>query len=118
MKNLYLYILAMPFILISSSTHLHYRNIQCFIIAMPFNTILMLYVLLCTCILPYDFSKLTILFIHMYISVISMTNELVITFIYVKKIYVCLSVWHRIMMIIFSPVDDWSQHLNIYMYHI
>ena len=44
---------------------LFYRNIECFTMAMPFNMILILYVI------PYklscDFSKLTILYIHVHI---------------------------------------------------
>ena len=41
---------------------LFYRYIQCFTIAVPFNMILILYVLPCK--LSCDFSKLTILYIH------------------------------------------------------
>ena len=57
---------------------LFYRNIQCFTMAMPFNMILILHVILCKLC---DFSKLTILCIHMYIySIIFMTNKSVMTF--------------------------------------
>ena len=42
-----------------------YRNIQCFTMAMPFNMILTLYVIPCK--LSCDFSKLTILYIHVHI---------------------------------------------------
>ena len=53
---------------ISSSHHLHYQNIQCFIMAMPLNIILILYVITCT--FSCDFIKLTFLYtgIHVYIS--------------------------------------------------
>ena len=51
--------------------------------AMPVNMILVMYVILC--ILSYDFNKLTMLYIHVHIS-ISMTNKSV------NKISVCLSV--------------------------
>ena len=44
---------------------LYYRNIQCFTMAMPFNMILTLYVVPCE--LSCDFSKLTILYIHVHI---------------------------------------------------
>ena len=44
---------------------LFYRNIQCFTMAMPFNMILTLYVIPCK--LSCDFSKLTILYIHVHI---------------------------------------------------
>ena len=57
-----------------------------FIIAIPLNMILILYVL--SCILSYDFSKLTILYIH--VSLISLTNKSVMTFLYVNKISACL----------------------------
>ena len=41
---------------------LFYRYIQCFTMAMPFHMILILYVIPCK--LSCDFSKLTILYIH------------------------------------------------------
>ena len=44
---------------------LFYRNIQCFAIAMPFKMIIILYVIPCK--FSYDFSKLTILYIHVHI---------------------------------------------------
>ena len=44
---------------------LFYRYIQCFTIAVPFNMILILYVLPCK--LSWDFSKVTILYIHVHI---------------------------------------------------
>ena len=47
---------------------LFYRNIQCFTMAMPFNMILILYVIRCK--LSCDFRKLTILYI-MYIYILS-----------------------------------------------
>ena len=69
---------------------LFYRNIQCFTIAMPFNMILMLYVIPCK--LSCDFSKLIILYIYMYIySIIFMTNKSVMTFLYVNKYLTLLS---------------------------
>ena len=52
-------------ILFKYSNLLFYRNIQCFTIAMPFNMILTLYVIPCK--LSCDFSKLTILYIHVHI---------------------------------------------------
>ena len=56
-----------PLIFLSSS-HLWYRNTQCFVMAMPVNMIIAMYVILC--ILSYDFSKLPILYIHVYISLL------------------------------------------------
>ena len=44
---------------------LFYRNNQCFTMAMPFNMILILYVIPCK--LSCDFSKLTIFYIHVHI---------------------------------------------------
>ena len=54
-------------------------NIQCFTMTMPFNKILILYVIPCK--LSCDFCILTILYIH----VIFMTNKSVMTFLYVNK---------------------------------
>ena len=48
-----------------------------FLMAMPVNMILVMYVILC--ILSYDFNKLTMLYIHVHIS-ISMTNKSKLTF--------------------------------------
>ena len=48
-----------------------------FLMAMPVNMILVMYVILC--ILSYDFNKLTMLYIHVHIS-ISMTNKSGLTF--------------------------------------
>ena len=48
-----------------------------FLMAMPVNMILVLYVILC--ILSYDFNKLIMLYIHVHIS-ISMTNKSGLTF--------------------------------------
>ena len=65
---------------------LFYRNIQYFTMAMPFNMILILYVIPCK--LSCDFSKLTILYIHIYMYIYSitfMTNKSVMTFLYVNK---------------------------------
>ena len=47
--------------LFSTVIWMYYRNIQCFTMAMPFNVILILYVIPCE--LSCDFSKLTILYI-------------------------------------------------------
>ena len=63
----------------------------CFIMAMPFNMILILYVIPSK--LSCDFSKLTDLYIYMYMYMymyiyIFMTKE---TFLYVNKICVCMS---------------------------
>ena len=67
-------------------TLLYYRDIQCFIIAMPFNMILTLYVISCNS-LSCAFSKLTI---YIY-CIIFMTNTSVMTSLYINKIiYVCL----------------------------
>ena len=66
---------------------LFYRYILCFTMAMPFNMILILYVIPCK--LSCDFSKLTILYIHVHIFIF-MTNKSVMTFLYVNKISVCL----------------------------
>ena len=60
-----------------------------FLMAMPVNMILVMYVILC--ILPYDFNKLTMLYIHVHIS-ISMTNRSgLIFFMSIKYLSVCLS---------------------------
>ena len=57
--------------------------------AMPVNMILVMHVILC--ILSYDFSKLTMLYIHVHIS-ISMTNKSGLTFfLSIKYLSVCLS---------------------------
>ena len=39
-------ILTMPFNFILNNNHLYYRNTQCFLMAMPLNVILVLYVIL------------------------------------------------------------------------
>ena len=55
--------------------------------AMPVNMILVMYVILC--ILSYDFNKLTMLCIHVHIS-ISMTNRSELTFfLSIKYLSVC-----------------------------
>ena len=60
-----------------------------FLMAMPVNMILVMYVILC--ILSYDFNKLTMLYIHAHIS-ISMTNKSGLTFfLSLKYLSVCLS---------------------------
>ena len=60
-----------------------------FLRAMPVNMILVMYVILC--ILSYDFNKLTMLYIHVHIS-ISMTNKSGLTFfLSIKYLSVCLS---------------------------
>ena len=57
--------------------------------AMLVNIILVMYVILC--ILPYDFNKLTMLYINVHIS-ISMTNQSGLTFfLSIKYLSVCLS---------------------------
>ena len=59
-----------------------------FLMAMPANMILVMYVILC--ILSYDFNKLTMLYIHVHIS-ISMTNKSGLTFfLSIKYLSVCL----------------------------
>ena len=56
--------------------------------AMPVNMILVMYVILC--ILSYDFNKLTMLYIHVHIS-ISMTNKSGLTFfLSIKYLSVCM----------------------------
>ena len=60
MIDLYV-ILAMPFI-----SFLVVSKYPVFILAMPLNMILAVYVI--PCILSYDFNKLTILYIHVHIS--------------------------------------------------
>ena len=56
--------------------------------AMPVSMILVMYVILC--ILSYDFNKLTMLYIHVHIS-ISMTNKCgLIFFLSIKYLSVCL----------------------------
>ena len=70
-------------IFVLSNGHLYYRNTQ-FLFwqchTMPLNMILVVYVI--PCVLPYDFNKLTILYIHvgLHISFISITNKSVMTF--------------------------------------
>ena len=60
-----------------------------FLMAMPVNRILVIYVILC--ILSYDFNKLTMLYIHVHISS-SMTNKSGLTFfLSIKYLSVCLS---------------------------
>ena len=56
-------ILAMPFNFILSSSHFYYRNTQCFLwqCHLPWFIVIL-------CILSYDFGKLTILYIHLHIS--------------------------------------------------
>ena len=57
---------------------------------MPVNMILVLYVILC--ILSYDFNKLTMLYIHVHIS-ISMTNKSGLTFfLSIKYLSVCVCI--------------------------
>ena len=64
-----------------------------FLMAMPVNMILVMYVILC--ILSYDFNKLTMLYIHVHIS-ISMTNKSGLTFfLSIKYLSVCLYI-HKI----------------------
>ena len=64
-----------------------------FLMAMPVNMILVMYVILC--ILSYDFNKLTMLYIHVHIS-ISMTNKSGLTFfLSIKYLSVCLCVPRR-----------------------
>ena len=59
-----------------------------FLMAMPVTMILVMYVILC--ILSYDFNKLTMLYIHVHIS-ISMTNKSGLTFfLSIKYLSVCL----------------------------
>ena len=59
-----------------------------FLMAMPVNMILVMYVILC--ILSYDFNKLTMLYIHVHIS-ISMTNKSGLTFfLSIKYLSVCI----------------------------
>ena len=61
-----------------------------FLMAMPVNMILVMYVILC--ILSYDFNKLTMLYIHVHIS-ISMTNKSGLTFFQsIKYLSVCVCV--------------------------
>ena len=62
---------------------LFYRNTQCFTIALPFNMILTLYVIPCK--LSCDFSKFTILYIHVHLFYHFMTIKSVMTFLYVNK---------------------------------
>ena len=62
--------------------------------AMPVNMILVMYVILC--ILSYDFNKLTMLYIHVHIS-ISMTNKSGLTFfLSIKYLSVCLCSTSRV----------------------
>ena len=63
-KILWAYILYVHYTLTYIAHLLFYRNIQCFTMAMPFNMILTLYVIPCK--LSCDFSKLTILYIHVH----------------------------------------------------
>ena len=68
MIDLYV-ILAMPFNSFFNSflvVVIYIIEIPSFILAMPLNMILVVYVI--PCILSYDFNKLTILYIHVHIS--------------------------------------------------
>ena len=61
--------------------------------AMPVNMIYVMYAILCLILLSYDFTKLTMLFIDVHISLISMTNKSGLTFfLSIKYLSVCLSV--------------------------
>ena len=72
--------------------------------AMPVNMILVVYVILC--ILSYDFNKLTMLYIHVHIS-ISMTNKSGLTFFMsIKYLSVCLSDYCN------------SNHIMCYLYYM
>ena len=58
--------------------------------AMPVNMVLFMYAILC--ILTYDFNKLTMLYIDVHISLISMTNKSGLTFfLSIKYLSVCMS---------------------------
>ena len=58
--------------------------------AMPVNMILVMHAILC--ILSYDFNKLTMLYMDVHISLISMTNKSGLTFfLLIKYMSVCLS---------------------------
>ena len=71
--------------------------------AMPVNMILVMYVILC--ILSYDFNKLTMLYIHVHIS-ISMTNKSGLTFfLSIKYLSVCTAV-HQVQMLLESVSRD------------
>ena len=63
-----------------------------FLMEMPVNMILIMYVILC--ILSYDFNKLTLLYIHVHIS-ISMTNKSGLTFFLSNK-YIYIYIEQRI----------------------
>ena len=81
-----------------------------FLMAMPVNMILAMYVILC--ILSYVFNKLTMLYIHVHIS-ISMTNKSGLTFfLSIKYLSVCLS---RMMCIIF---DVWRIECHYHVCHL
>ena len=75
--------------LLAILSFIFYRNIQCFTMAMPFNMILILYVIPCK--LSCDFSKLNILYVHAHIFYHFMTNKSLMTFLYVNK-YLLLSI--------------------------
>ena len=79
---------AVPFSFIRSTFNLILSIYPVFLMAMPVNMILVMYVILC--ILSYDFNKLTMLYIHVHIS-ISMTNKSGLTFfLSIKYLSVCL----------------------------
>ena len=72
---------------VSFKYHLILSIYPVFLMAMPVNMILVMYVILC--ILSYDFNKLTMLYIHVHTS-ISMTNKSgLIFFLSIKYLSVC-----------------------------
>ena len=81
-----------------------------FLMAMPVNMILVMYVILC--ILSYDFNKLTMLYIHVHISIsISMTNKSGLTFfLSIKYLSVCLSVKPTLIQPVVSADNSVSVH--------
>ena len=92
----------------------------CYVMAMPVNMILVMYVILC--ILSYDFSKLTMLYIHVHIS-ISMTNKSGLTFfLSIKYLSVCLYVEHMISpqkdIYVITPLANKGIMRHHHLYHI
>ena len=85
-----IYLQEIDVILWSVTGQKHEMNgfLGCFIMAILFNMILILYVISSK--LSCDFSKLTIFYIYLYIySIIFMTNK---AFLYGNKVYVCMFV--------------------------
>ena len=73
--------------------------------AMPVNMILVMYVILS--ILSYDFNKLTMLYIDVHISLISMTNESGLTF-FLSIQYLSVYLYHLVISLDYRVTSIWN----------